>query len=332
MHYFEPPSEKKDEEKKEPLALVPGGITPAEDLIDLEQGNLSIIKGNLRLSETGKTRMMPWLIKLRGGDLRLVRTHLEMPPKDSSAAFRGLIEMEGSSDTAAERVRSSVVNESVLVSAHDVLALNGIGARVLLMQSLLIAGEDAIHLTLDPDFSQKANSSTRNGVTPIIGKANLQLRLDHTTVSARAAVLHLPDVKEAGPLAEPVIMQSQDCGFVDLFSGRTHRPSLVRYEGEALAHGLLIWQSENDAFDRQLRFAAVCSNKPLPDKPEDHASWIALWGSPGLRCAHLDLAVYRSLDAERWYLERHLGGWKAPGANLDRLGLSRKPKSKTPRN
>jgi serine/threonine protein kinase len=313
--YFEPPPEPKEgETKKEPLVLAPGRGS-AEAIFDMEQGNLSIINGSLRFSEAGKSRVVPWLIKMRGGDLRLFHTRLEVTPKDSGVAFRGLIALEGSGDTAADRVRSCVVNESILVSAHDAIAIQGIGARLLLAQSLLIAGDDAIRLTLDS----------------FAGKANVQCLLDHATVSARGAVLHLPDVAQTGPPAEPVIVQSHDCGFVNLFAGRTSpRPSWVRYEGEALAHGLVVWQSENDAFDRRLWFGAVCTGLALPEKPEDHATWTALWGAPGLRRAQLDLQVYRYLVGERWSLER-LAGWKAPGANLERIGLSRKPPSKTPR-
>jgi hypothetical protein len=328
--YFEPPIEQTEDEKKEPLVLAPGGFVSAEALFDIEQGSLSIINGNLRFSEKGKARVVPWLIKIHGGDLHLVRTHLQVPPKDSGVAFRGLIEMDGSGDTAAERVRSCVVSECALASARDGISIKGIGARVLIAQSLLIAGDDAIRLTFDPDFTQIASGSGGTGVSQFAAKVNVQCLLDHATISARGAVLHLPEVKQSGPLEEPVVVQSHDCGFVNLFVGRTPRPSLVKYEGDALAHGLLIWQSENDAFDRRVWFGAVCKDKPLPDKPDDRASWMALWGSPGLRRAQLDLLVYRTLDGDRWSLDQRLVGWKAPGANLERLGLSRKPKSKTP--
>ncbi len=329
--YFEPPIEQKEDEKMEPLVLAPGGLVSAEALFDIEQGSLTIINGNLRFSEKGKARVVPWLIRIRGGDLQLVRTHLQVPPKDSGVSFLGLIEMEGSGDSTTERVRSCIVSEGVLASAHDGICIKGIGARVLVAQSLLIAGDDAIRLILDPDVTQKQGSSGGTGGAQTAGKANVQCLLDHATISARGAVLHLPDVKQSGPLEEPVIVQSHDCGFVNLFAGRTARPSLVKYEGDTLAHGLLIWQSENDAFDRRVWFGAVCKDKPLPDKPEDHASWMGLWGSPGLRRAQLDLLVYRTLDGDRWSLDQRLAGWKAPGANLERLGLSRKPKSKTPR-
>ncbi|HZV04132.1 MAG TPA: protein kinase, partial [Gemmataceae bacterium] len=232
--YFEPP-----QEKKEPLVLAPAGRGPAEALFDVEQGNLSIINGNLRFSEATEGRVLPWLIKMRRGDLRLFRTHLEVPPKDSGSAFRGLIALEGSSDSAPEHVYSCLANECVLVSARDALAIEGIGARVLLTQTLLIVGGDAIHLALDPDFTRKASSlggtgdgpggtgdgPGGTGVSPVGGKANVQCLLDHTTVAARGGFLHLPDVKQAGPPGEPVIVQSHDCGFVNLFPGRIHRPS-----------------------------------------------------------------------------------------------------------
>ncbi|HTU21499.1 MAG TPA: serine/threonine-protein kinase [Gemmataceae bacterium] len=317
--YFEPPMK-----KKKPLILVPAGRGSADALFDVEQGNLNILNGNVRFSDATEARVVPWLIKVRGGDVRLMRTHLEVPPLDSGAAFRGLIALSGSGDTAAERVRSCIVNESVLVSAHDALLVEGIGARVVLKQSLLIAGDDVIHLALDPDFTQKANQP---GGT---AKANVQCLFDHVTVSGRGAVLHLPDVQQPGPPAEPVIVQSRDCGFVNLFS-RRHRSSLVRYDGEALAHGLLIWQSENDGFDHRLWFGAVCTTMPVPEKSEDHASWIALWGLPGMRGAKLDLFLARVLDKDRWSLEQRLTGWRVPGANLEQLDLSRNTAKKVPR-
>jgi len=323
---FELP-DKKEVQKKEPLTLIPSGRGPAEALFEVEQGNLSIINGNLRFSSASDSRVTPWLIKMRGGDLRLFHSRLEVPPKDSGAAFRGLISLVGSGDTTADHARTCVANESILVSGRDAIAIEGIGARLLLAQTLVIAGDYAIRLALDPDFTRKASSSRGAGVSSVGGRANVQCLLDHVTVAARDAVLYLPDVKHTGPLADPVVLQSHDCGFVNLFS-LAHRPGLVRYEGEALARGLLVWQSENDAFDRRLWFGAVCASAPLPDKQEDHASWLALWGSPGLRRAQLDLLLFRTLDGERWSLEQRLAGWKAPGANLDKLGLSRKPPSK----
>ncbi len=273
--YFDPPPE-----KSEPLVLVPAGRGPAEALFDVEKGNLSIFNGTFRFSSAREARVVPWLIKLRGGDLRLFRTRLEVPPKDSGDAFRGLIALDGSGDPAVEGVRSCIANESILISAREGIAIQGIGARVQLTQSLLIAGNEAIRLALDPGFQ---------------GKANVQCLLDHVTVAARGAVLRLPDVKQAGSPAEPVVVQTHDCAFLNLFHRRginaSSHAGLVLYDGEALAHGLLVWQSENDAFDQRLWFAAAPASGPLPDRLVDHRSWVAVWGTPSLRRPQLYLPL-----------------------------------------
>jgi eukaryotic-like serine/threonine-protein kinase len=319
--YFEPPAE-----KAEPLVLVPAGRERAEALVEIEQGNLSIINGRLGFSHLEGARLLPWLIKMHGGDVRLFRSHLAVPPKESGESFRGLISLDGSSDAAAEHVQAVAVNESVLLSQRDAIAVAGIGARVVLTQTLLIAGDHAVRLTLDPDYTRQSTSDGRLSN----GRANVQCLFDHTTVAARGAVLYLSDVKHVSPPAEPVIVQSHDCGFVNLFASRTSRPGLLIYDGEALSHGLLVWQSENDTFDRRLWFGALSRAAPALEKPEDHASWAALWGAPNLSHPQLDLLVYRTLDADRWSLERLLG-WKAPGANLQALNLARKTPAKTRR-
>jgi serine/threonine protein kinase len=317
--YFEPP-----EEKREPLVLVPAGRGSAEALIHLEQGNLTILNGNVRFSNAAEARVVPWLLKVRGGDVRLFRTHLLVPPRDSGSAFRGLISLDGSGETSAERVHSCLVNESVLLSARDAVAVTGIGARVLLKQTLVIVSGDALHLTLDPDFTRSADGRA------FAGKANLQCILDRATLSAAGSMLYLPDVRQAGPPAEPVILHSHDCGFANLF-GTTPRPSFIKYEGEALAHGLLLWQSENDAFDRRLWYAAISATPPLPKNPQPRASWVSLWGSPNLRqMKEFTVLAPHRLKADRWPLER-LIGWKAPGAPLDKLRLPDKEQTKIPR-
>jgi hypothetical protein len=322
--YFEPPPEKPEpsppgatspRSPAEPLALVPTGQGPQEALLEIEQGNLDIINGTLRFSDAMEGRVMPWLIKMRGGDVRLLRSHLEVPPKSGGTTFRGLIALDGSGDPSAEHVRSCAVNETVLLSARTGIHIQGIGARLLLTQTLVIAGGDALHLTLDPGFN---------------GKANVQCLFDRATVAARESVLHLPEVKQTEPPMEPVILQTHDCAFLNLFVGLKHRAGLVLYDEEALSHGLLVWQSDNDAFDRRLWFAVAPATGPRPDKMEDRSSWVALWGTPGLRRAKLDLTLFAILHADNWSLDR-LANVKLPGADLKKLNLSRPPMKKTPR-
>ncbi len=143
----------------------------------------------------------------------------------------------------------------------------------------------------------------------------------------RGSVLHIPDVKLTDPPAEPVVVQTHHCAFLNPFITRGSRPGLVLYDGAALARGLLIWQSDTDAFDRRIWFASAPAAGPMPDKPEDHASWVALWGTPALYRPMLDLFVVRTLDAERWPLDK-FAGLRIPGADLEKLGLTRTAKKK----
>jgi serine/threonine-protein kinase len=318
--YFEPPPE-----KSEPLALAPTGRGPEQALIEVEQGNLDILGGTLRLSDAAEARALPWLVKVSGGDVRLFRSRIEVPPRTGGGAFRALIRLDGSGDHSADRIRSCAVNETSLVSARDAIQVQGAGARVLLTQTLLIAGENGIRLALDP-----AKASSSSSVQTTFGyKANVQYLLDHATVSAREAVVFVPDFRSPRPLAEPVIVQTHHCSFLNLF-GRTVRTSLMRYESEALARGYVLWQSDRDAFDRRIWFAATPASGALPDRPEERSSWLALWGTPALRRPVLDLNLFRTLDADRWSIDR-LIGLKVPGADLERLGIGAKPMKKTSR-
>ncbi len=315
--YFEPP-----EGKKEPLALVPAGRAASEALIDMEDGNLTVINGNLRFTNAAEARVVPWLIHMRGGDVRLFRTHLLVPPRESGTAFRGLVAIDGSGD--AEHARACLVNESVMISAGDAVSVEGIGARVLLKQTLCIAKGSALRLKLDPSYTRLAKD------LPFAGKANVQCFFDRSTVSANGAVLNLSDVATQGPPADPIVFHSHDCGFVNLF-GNTSRPCMIRYDGEALARGVLLWQSENDAFDRRLWFGGAGSTNELPKSAQPRASWTAFLGSPVMRQAKdVVVPVGHHLDGDRWSLERLLG-WKAPGANLEKLRLTEKAPIKLPR-
>ncbi len=319
--YFEPPPE-----KVEPLALAPTGRGTEQALIEVKQGNLDIIGGVLRLSDVAEARTLPWLLQVSGGDVRLFRSRLEAPPRTGGGAFRALIRLDGSGDHSAERVRSCAVNETSLVSARDGVHVQGAGARVLLTQTLLIAGENGIRLALD---SANVSPPSLAPAAAFADKANVQYLLDHVSVAAREAVVFIPDFRSSRPLAEPVIVQTHDCSFLNLF-GRAVRASLMRCEGEALARGYVLWQSDRDAFDRRIWFSAAPAVGALPDRSEERSSWLALWGTPGMRRPVLDLNVVRTLDADRWSLDR-LIGLKVPGADLEKLGIGAKPMKKTSR-
>jgi len=122
---------------------------------------------------------------------------------------------------------------------------------------------------------------------------------------------------------EPAVVQTRGCAFLNPFPGRPNRAGLLAYEGDALAHGLLVWQSEGDAYDRRLYFGAAPASA-LPAKPDPAEAWGRLWGTPGVRDPRW-LNLTRTLDGLCWPLERlTLPGGVTQGADLDKLGLLKK--------
>ena len=151
-----------------------------------------------------------------------------------------------------------------MLSGRDGIQLRGVGARLLLRQSLLVAGGDALHLDPGPAWA---------------GRANAQCVLDHATVAFRRAALHLEDVARQTdvPPTEPFVVRSHDCAFLNPFGDKGGPSGMLAYEKAALDHGLLVWQADGDAFGKRLTFAAGPA-AALPDKEDVPPAWTRLWG------------------------------------------------------
>jgi serine/threonine protein kinase len=301
--YFTPPAK-----EAKPLVLTPAEGTRAEALIEVENGNLELIGGTLRLPDD---RGPGWLLAIRGGELRLSGSRLEGPERNPGQAFNGLIRFRGSGAAAPDRLRSCLIQKSVLVSGKDGIILEGLGAGLRLHQSLLVAGGYGVRVAPGAAFK---------------GRANVQCVLDHVTIAARDAVLRLGDCPTAGPPAEPVVVQTRNCAFLSPFPARTAKTGLLLYEGDALGHGLLVWQGEQDFFDRRLHFAAAVAGRPLPSKPPVLTAWRHLWGTPNVRQPGPEGNFSHTLDAFPWALERLAlpPSLASYGADLDALGIRKK--------
>src|SRR5262249_2033710 len=137
------------------------------------------------------------------------------------------------------KVFSCTANESILVSGRVGVDLEGIGARLMLRQTLLVAGSDAVRLSL-------------NGCT---GRANVQCLLGNGTIAGGQTVLRLADAPKAGIPSEPAFFLTRNCAFLNPFQGAA--AGLLLYEEEALPRGLLVVQGEGDTFDQRLFFPAA---------------------------------------------------------------------------
>jgi hypothetical protein len=303
--YFEPPAK-----KEAPLVLKPAGSgdTEPEALIEVEGGSLDIIGGELRGAGALGPRVRG-LVKVRGGNLRLYRCKLE-----GKSWCHSLASMTGSGETEADRkTHACTINESVLVCQKAGLSIRGVGARLVIRQTLLVAGTDALDLRPGPKSK---------------GRTNITCLLENTTFAAGRAVLYLGDDPHAGVPTSPIYVQARDCAYLNPFPGKPARAGMLLYEGSALRRGLLLWQSERDTFHHRLHFSAALDGK-IPDKAEGLDRWKkSLWGSHALReTPKANLVLTRLFPARAWLLER-LNLKRGRGADLELLGVVKKPSPK----
>jgi serine/threonine-protein kinase len=304
--YFEPPAE-----GATALTLsAAGGAASGDALIELDGGSLDLIGANLRLPDGPAGPA--YLLKVRGGDLRLARCRLEGPRGTMAAGFRSLVCLEGAGDTAPEAARRCSITESVLESGRDGVEVRGVGARLVLRQSLLVAGADALHFL--------PGEAVRD-------RAAVGCLLERVTVAAKGAALRLGDAPRAGVVRDPVLVQTLHCAFLNPFLDRPSRAGLLLCAGDALAHGLLVWQSDGDAYDRRLHFGAAAGAAPARAEPFD--AWARLWGSNGVRGPGHNVPLRATFDLKRWPLER-LAVPGGRGADLAELPLP-KPPTRRPR-
>jgi hypothetical protein len=283
-----------------------------------------VIGGVLRGSEAPGARVSG-LVRVCGGTVRLFRCKLE-----GTASCRALVRVDGSGEMEPDRnTHACAINESVLVSRQGGVRVQGAGARLLVRQSLLVAGTEALQLfPADPGQGHAllggfgAPRAGRAAARKDRGRTNQSCFLENVTFAARQAVVRLGDDPEAGVPAGPVFVQARDCAYLNPFPGKA---GMLLYEGQALPRGLLLWQSERDAFDRRLHFGAAAVGK-VPDKPEGLRLWKeSLWGAQGVRETPAKDLVLRGFPPRAWPLER-LVLPPGRGADLKALGIgARKP-------
>jgi serine/threonine-protein kinase len=301
--YFEEPAR-----DAPPLVLKLARTSPGGPFLQVDGGGLEVIGGVLRVADAASTRVSH-MIQVKGGDIKLARTRVEGPQQSAPAGYQSAVVLAGSGDANPEKAHSCALNESVVFSSRAGVVLDGVGCRLLVRQSVVLAGGEALALLPGPGCK---------------GKAGMQVVLENATLAGRTATVRLGDCPAAAWVAEPVVVQARDSAYLNPFPGRASKGGLLLAEGDALARGLLVWQGEREGFDHRLFFAAARAGAP-PEKKEGPGPWRRLWGSAGARAPWPELKWLPELSPRRWSLERLVLPVRGPlGANLKELGVKKK--------
>jgi hypothetical protein len=279
------------------LTLTGKDAPDAEALVDVEDGNLEITHGTLRLLNQKWAALPRRLLRVRGGDLRLYGCRLTGPLSRAPAGFQTLIAFHGSGRTEADRAQECLIVDSMLASGKRCLRSVGVGARLRLHNNVFIAGEDVLYLDPGPAPDQWrilaallpawCEAFERDLHFAPRARLNAQCLLENNTLALRGPAVRLGDAPDvAVPPAEPFVVKANGNVFCDPFAGSTRQAGLVTFEGDALARGLLVWQGDGNAYDKGLRYGLVPADKPA-ETPQVYATWARRWGSAGDRQAVL---------------------------------------------
>lgn len=287
--YFEPQA---DDSKR--LSLTLPAAASAGAMLEIEDGGLDISNGEFALPDSAGRTVTGSLFKVSGGNLRLSRCRLHGPQLTTPPAnYRGLIEFAGSGDVEGKKGRQCILNESVLVTRKTAVAIHGVGAHLLARQSVILTDGPALALELGAGFK---------------GRANMQCVLTSSTLATRQSVVQVEDAVSPEPTVEPIVIQSMQCAFQAPFKDTKPEASVLRFGGEALTHGLFMWQSDADLFDKRFSFGCLPLNIEAPKPPlEWHSAWLNLFGTGAVTRMKIDPTLSRQIDATKnWGLEHLL--------------------------
>jgi serine/threonine-protein kinase len=300
--YFEPPAD-----GDEPLTLLanPQAIEELGALIDVEGGNLEVIRGRMVLENKRAGAVPAHLLRMRGGNLVLTGCYLQGALDNAPDNYRGLIAHEGTGSA------SLVLTDNVLLSSRSILDLRG-GAQVRLRNCAALGTDNG--LVLAP--------GDRAG-------ADIFVHLENNTLAIRNAAIAAATAEADGSgLAGVILVQSQHNYYLNPFADKNHSAQLLRVSGADLARGVLQWQGKANAFDlSRLRFFGA-DNDAIGKSIKD---WHQLWGTPGEQdpsfVEPVKLSKSFNIDPPSWaYLDLpasvRAGSGPPPfGADLVRLGI-----------
>jgi len=298
------------------LTLVPKDNVDREALIEVE-GGCEMINAAVTIPDSRIASRPAYLLKVRGGDLRLSGCRLQGPLDQGAAGFSGLIYFDGSGETTSARPHDGALADCVFLSGKSCIQSAGACGNVRVQNSLIVAGGDAFQIR--PPLPQDSG-------------VNAAVIVERSTIAAKGAAIRVEDVILPSPTASPMIVQARNCLFLAPFSAGSKPSRLLALEGNALAHGLVVWQGEANGYDRRVQLMWTLPGSPAISA-ESLATWKRLWGpATERRTLTFELPATTPFELQRPEWERltlpssareKMRG-PAPGADLAQLGLTNK--------
>jgi hypothetical protein len=293
--------------------LGPKPGSSADALISVENGGCELVGVHFGLPAGDKGAELGSFVQTKNSSLRVLGCRMKSTAAKSTV--RTLLSFAGSGDSAAERASDCAIGDSVLQSSNWVLKLVGNGSRIRVQHSLLVAGEDAV--VVEPGT--------------LAGPLNIHCVFDHDTFAARRAAVRVLDMTAGAPPLDALPLQARSCVFVNPFGEFPARAGLLAFEDQALPHGLVSWQADGNAYDKQLGYwlASSDSGRETTLPPE---TCERIWGPLADRRGQVYDGGVRDFKLEQASLDRlslpasvrsRIKGMP-PGADFEQLGIGKR--------
>jgi hypothetical protein len=250
----------------QPLELTPRVGAGQNAVIQVDNGSLELHGVRIVCANDPFTAITPYLVQVRGGDLRLTRSWLVGPLSRAPQSFQALIAFTGAGPDATRPARLSV-QDSLLRSGKALMHLAEGGARV--------AARNNIGMALGPTailIDAPAHLGRAGGIV---------CTFEYNTWAVRHGFLGLRSGAETPSGGEAVVMQALANYFVDPFGDVPGQAVVLRPQEPALEKGLLQWQGRANAFDQRLQGFCAPLGATNVDRQTLNKDWLAVWGPAG---------------------------------------------------
>lgn len=252
-------------------------------LFDIEGGSLEIEFGGFIWPKQGQAPER--FARVQRGDLRLNGCWVMTSLVEDESKVSELVRFEADPREKKLEWRRLELNNTMMVSAAPSVALEAPAAAVAVYNCLLVSQDDVFRV----QFGEQPPAGWR-GFMEIL----------RSTISAAGGAIHLYPYPAQAPLpSRPFLLTVADTLFTAVTDPRLvgaakrRTGTVLTFEGDSLARGLVAWHGTNNAYDRLLHRLISPDGQEPSSVTGDTAwlEWVQVWGR-----RHDPFALSKKLD------------------------------------
>ncbi len=256
-----------EREGDSPLVIQPRAGSRNSDqsaLITIKGGTLDLVGANVRLPATSSAQIPPWLIAVEQGSLSVRRCTIEGPQTPDKQHSGLICWIDAANDTGGDNGPPGdlQISDSFLVTRGNILAGPVRSRVVVVTNSVLASGSDAIRLRLDEWLPGDG-----------------AFLLDHTTLVASGAILRVEAENPGEPPEVPYPVFARECVFAGpVVETEGLSSTVVAVLPGMIDQGWVTWWGYFNGFAPSLERLLSEGSTSITRLEGESNSWLSRWG------------------------------------------------------